>query len=205
MAQKTIALVICSIRSPRVGPSIANWLTSLITPRLSSTPHIKLTTLDLADFPMPLSPSGRTIPAKLPVPLSTSPYSDPEVNTFSLAIRQIDAFIFLTPQYNWSIPGVVKVAFDHLFHEWKGKPMMVVSYGGHGGGKGAVHLKEVWKGLRGGECVAGVELALGGGVGKAVEGVLDEGVRQTWEAAAKGDEISEGWGKLVRAFEEEKS
>lgn len=65
--------------------------------------------------------------------------------------------MFCTPQYNWNVP---KVVLDHLFHEWAGKPVMIMNYGGHGGGKEAAALREVWKVLRGGECVGGVELGI---------------------------------------------
>jgi NAD(P)H-dependent FMN reductase len=204
MAQKTIALIICSTRNPRICPSIATWLTSIVTPHIPSS--ITFKTLDLANYPLPLSPSGTAIPAKVSLPLSESPYEDAEVNTWSQAVRPIDAFIFLTPQYNWSVPGVLKVAFDHLFHEWAGKPMALVTYGGHGGGKCALAAREVWKGLRGGECVAGVELTLGEGMARAIrEGALDDKVREAWERAGKDREILEGWGRLVGVVGEEKS
>jgi NAD(P)H-dependent FMN reductase len=52
----------------------------------------------------------------------------------------------VTPQYNWSIPGALKVAIDHLFHEWGGKPMFMVTYGARGGGKAAGHLRDIWTG-----------------------------------------------------------
>ena len=86
--------------------------------------------------------------------------------------------------------------------------MMVVTYGGHGGGKCALHMREVWKGLRGSECVAGVELTLGGGEAmerSQKEGVLEEKIRKSWEDAGKGTEALEGWGKLVDAVVDEKS
>lgn len=37
---------------------------------------------------------------------------------------------------------------DYLFHEWAGKPALIVSYGSRGGSKAAVQLIEVCKGLR---------------------------------------------------------
>ena len=46
-------------------------------------------------------------------------------------------------QYNWGYPAVLKNAIDYLYHEWKGKPAAIVSYGGHGGGKGAAQLHQV--------------------------------------------------------------
>ncbi|KAF7114933.1 hypothetical protein CNMCM5793_000703 [Aspergillus hiratsukae] len=56
-------------------------------------------------------------------------------------------FIFVTPQYEWGYPASIKNAIDYLFHEWKGKPGMIVSYGGHGGGKAAQQLCQVPQGL----------------------------------------------------------
>jgi NAD(P)H-dependent FMN reductase len=168
--------------------------------------NIALTTIDLADYPMPISPSGTTIPARLSLPLEPAPYDDEEVNRWSHVVRELDAFVFLTPQYNWSFPATIKVAFDHLFHEWKGKPMVVVSYGGHGGGKCNAAMQEVWKGLRGGECAGALELALGGGegMGRAQrEGVLDDMVRKVWETSGKDKEVAEAWAKLVALLEGE--
>jgi NAD(P)H-dependent FMN reductase len=63
-------------------------------------------------------------------------------------VQQYDAFIFVTPQYNWSIPASLKNALDYLFHEWAGKPAGIVSYGSKGGVKAAEHLRSVLTGLR---------------------------------------------------------
>ena len=82
--------------------------------------------------------------------------------------------------------------------------MMMVTYGGHGGGRCAAHLRDVWKGLRGGEFVGGVELSLGESMGRAQEeGVLREETRVAWEAAGKGKEVKERWGKLVGILAQE--
>lgn len=37
---------------------------------------------------------------------------------------------------------------DYLCHEWAGKPALVVSYGGRGGGKATAQLIQVCQGLR---------------------------------------------------------
>ena len=37
---------------------------------------------------------------------------------------------------------------DYLFHEWGGKPALVVSYGAHGGTRAAIQLIQVCKALR---------------------------------------------------------
>ncbi|SMR56716.1 unnamed protein product [Zymoseptoria tritici ST99CH_1E4] len=63
-------------------------------------------------------------------------------------IRQYQGFIFVTPQYNWSVPAGLKNALDYLCHEWTDKPGAIVSYGGHGGDKAAAHLRDIMNGLR---------------------------------------------------------
>ena len=123
-----IAVIISSTRTPRVGPPIAKWVTSVITP--TAPPTATLETVDLADYPLPLSPPGPKIPAKITtpgVPVPKGAYGDPQIDAWSEKIAEFDGFVFVTPQYNWSIPGVLKVALDHLFHEWLGKPAAIVS------------------------------------------------------------------------------
>lgn len=66
-------------------------------------------------------------------------------------------------------------------------------------------MREVWMGLRGGDCVSDVELTIGGeGMGMAQrEGVLDNKGTEAWEAAKKDGEAIEGWKKLIGVLEEE--
>ena len=53
----------------------------------------------------------------------------------------------MSPQYNWGYPAALKNAIDHCYQEWKGKPLIIVTYGGHGGGKCATQLRQVAEGL----------------------------------------------------------
>ena len=50
---------------------------------------------------------------------------------------------YILLQYNWGYPAALKNAIDYLYHEWKGKPAAIISYGGHGGGKAASQLAQV--------------------------------------------------------------
>lgn len=43
---------------------------------------------------------------------------------------------------------MLKSTIDHLFHEWKGKPAVIVSYGGHDGGNSAAQLRQVLYGIQ---------------------------------------------------------
>jgi len=176
--RKKLALVICSTRKPRAGPSIA----SLIMPHLSSQdPNIDLSILDLADHPLPLFDEPLP-PSEIKDP---SLYAHAHTRAWSEIISPISGFIFLTPQYNWSIPAVLKNCIDFLYHEWKGKPVLVVSYGSRGGGKAAVALKEVCRGVRMDVMDQSIALTLDiveGGLKRAArEGALEKGFVDAWE------------------------
>ncbi|AGL21590.1 NADPH-dependent FMN reductase [Actinoplanes sp. N902-109] len=55
-----------------------------------------------------------------------------------------DAFVIVTPEYNHSYPGPLKVLIDDHRAEWQAKPVAFVSYGGLSGGLRAVeHLRPV--------------------------------------------------------------
>ena len=143
-AGKKIALVTCSTRSPRLNPFITSYVNEHITPLL---PGIAVETIDLADQALPLY-DELVIPAQLPADDPTPHYARAHTRQWSALVRQYDAFVFVTPQYNWSVPASLKNALDFLFYEWKGKPAGVVSYGGRGGGKSAAHLRDILNGLR---------------------------------------------------------
>ena len=159
MPPKRIAIVTSSTRSPRLNPTITHYVYSVLrldptiptdNPLSTSTSdghHVTFDILDLAKQSLPLYDES-VIPASLPAADPTPHYSQPHTRAWSATVRQYDAFIFVTPQYNWSIPASLKNALDYLFHEWKGKPAGIVSYGSHGGGKAADHLRAVLTGLR---------------------------------------------------------
>lgn len=79
---------------------------------------------------------------------------DPEVATFIAQIKAADAVLFVTPEYNYSIPGVLKNAIDWASRPayesvFKGKPCLVVSVSGGalGGVRAQAHLKYILNGM----------------------------------------------------------
>ncbi len=55
----------------------------------------------------------------------------PEVQRFKAEIRSVDAVMFVTPEYNRSVPGVLKNALDHASRPygqsaWAGKPAGII-------------------------------------------------------------------------------
>ncbi|MCU0761019.1 MAG: NAD(P)H-dependent oxidoreductase [Steroidobacteraceae bacterium] len=69
----------------------------------------------------------------------------PAVGEFKRAIAAADAVLFVTPEYNRSVPGALKNAIDHGSRPygqsaWKGKPAAVITLSpGALGGFGANH------------------------------------------------------------------
>ncbi|KAM4064442.1 NADPH-dependent FMN reductase [Hirsutella rhossiliensis] len=143
-AGKKIALVTCSTRGRRLNPFITSYVQQVVAPLW---PSITIETLDLASPRLPLFDEPTT-PAQHPHDDPTPHYAREHTRAWSAAVRQYDGFIFVTPQYNWSVPASLKNALDYLFHEWKGKPAGIVSYGSRGGGKSASHLRDILHGLR---------------------------------------------------------
>jgi NAD(P)H-dependent FMN reductase len=82
------------------------------------------------------------------IPAAGKAYANPLTRAWSEKIAAAPAVVFVTPQYNWGYPAPLKNALDHLYREWRGKPALIVSYGGHGGGKCAVQLRQVLDGLK---------------------------------------------------------
>ncbi|KUM66623.1 hypothetical protein ACN42_g477 [Penicillium freii] len=158
MPPKRVAIVTSSTRSPRLNPTITQYVYDVLTsdPTIPTNHnettdtdprHITFEIIDLAKQSLPLYDES-VIPASLPAADPTPHYSKTHTRAWSAVVRQYDAFIFVTPQYNWSIPASLKNALDYLYFEWKGKPAGIVSYGGRGGGKAADHLRGVLTGLR---------------------------------------------------------
>ncbi|KAM0797968.1 flavoprotein-like protein [Usnea florida] len=161
IAAPSIGIIICSSRQPRVCPQIAAYVTETIQSRANDAPAsslhpdaapppgaaaaaanlhlIDLAAWNLPFFDEPLIPSQITDP---------SHYTHAHTRAWSAEIQRHGAFIFVLPQYNWGYPAVVKNCIDFLFREWNGKSAMIVSYGGHGGGKGGSQLRQVLQGVR---------------------------------------------------------
>jgi len=74
-------------------------------------------------------------------------YSDPIVKRWNTKIKEADAYLVVTPEYNHSIPAVLKNAIDSVFVSFalRNKPIAAVSYsGGIAGGTRAIeHLAHI--------------------------------------------------------------
>ncbi|MEI9889951.1 MAG: NAD(P)H-dependent oxidoreductase [Caulobacteraceae bacterium] len=125
-----------SLRPRRIGAQVAQWVAEV--GRDSTKAAFDL--VDLKDWPLPMDDEPG-------IPAAGGGYAFEHTRAWSRKIAGADAFVFVTPQYNWGYPAPLKNALDHLYREWAGKPAMIVTYGGHGGDKCAEQLRQVCEGL----------------------------------------------------------
>jgi NAD(P)H-dependent FMN reductase len=132
-----LKIIIGSTRPGRKGPFIAKWIAELA----SQYKDFDVEILDLAEINLPLLDE--------PNHPRLRNYMNQHTKDWSRMIEDADAFIFVTPEYNYSYGAVLKNAIDYLHHEWQYKPVAFVSYGGLAGGTRAVQaLKLVTNSLK---------------------------------------------------------
>ncbi|KAI9150118.1 NAD(P)H-dependent FMN reductase LOT6 [Paramyrothecium foliicola] len=174
--KQTIGVIVGSQRTPRACPQIANFVLGTIRhyqDQKASRSTFDFKLIDIAAFDLPFFDEPG-IPSKIQ---SADDYVHEHTRAWSSVVSELDAFVFVTPQCNWGIPAGLKNAIDYPFHEWKGKPAMIVSYGGHGGDK----------------CATALSLVLGGGIGvRVVERTVNLTFpnREFLVAATKGRSIA---------------
>jgi NAD(P)H-dependent FMN reductase len=133
---KTLVIV-GSVRQRRICPQVAAWAAEIGREVLPGSIEM----VDLKDWLLPMDDEPD-------IPAAGCGYLCEHTRAWSQKVAAADAFVFVTPQYNWGYPAPLKNALDHLYQEWSGKPAMIVTYGGHGGVRGARQLREVLDGLK---------------------------------------------------------
>ena len=128
----TIGIILGSVREGRFGEAVANWVLDTAAARGSGFDY---TLLDLGEFDVP------HLVAATPPGAANKQYDDPAVAEWSKAVDACDGYIFVTPEYNHSVPGTMKNAFDSLGPEWMGKPVAFVGYGADN----AIRAVEHWR------------------------------------------------------------
>ena len=126
-----VGIITGSTRPNRKSLDVAKWV--LESARKRSDAEYEL--VDIEDFELPLLDE--------PMPPSMGKYEQPHTKRWAAKIASLDAFVFVSPEYNHGIPAALKNAIDFLFAEWKDKAAGFVSYGGAGGARAAEQLRLV--------------------------------------------------------------
>lgn len=127
-----IGIILGSTRPNRIGPDIAQW----VFDEASKRDDAEFELIDIADFNLPL--------LNEPKPAGGGPdYVHEHTKQWSEVIARCDGYIFVTAEYNHSIPGALKNALDYLHVEWNNKACGFVSYGSIGGSRAVEQLRQI--------------------------------------------------------------
>ncbi len=125
-----IAIIAGSTRPGRRSRLVAEWAASVAA---QEHPAAEFEIVDLADFALPL------LDEELPALFGR--YGNEHTVRWAETIARYDGFVFVTPEYNHSIPGALKNALDFLYAEWNDKAAGFIGYGLHGGTRAVEHLR----------------------------------------------------------------
>jgi len=130
MSQYNIAIIVGSLRKESFNKTLAVALTRL------APPEFHFTHLEIGDLPLYNQDDDDDMASS--------------VKRLKADIAAADGVMFLTPEYNRSIPGVLKNALDHASRPygqsaWAGKPagVMGVSVGSIGTATAQQHLRNI--------------------------------------------------------------
>ena len=128
----SIAIVLGSVRPGRAGEQVTDW----IREQAEGVAGIEVSLVDLKDFDLPIF--AEATPPSMQAP------TQPEGVRFREVLEAHDAVVFVTPEYNHSIPGGLKNALDYLPPATlKERPVGLVGYSWSGALKPLDHLREV--------------------------------------------------------------
>ncbi|HEY1551630.1 MAG TPA: NAD(P)H-dependent oxidoreductase [Kofleriaceae bacterium] len=124
-----LGVILGSTRTGRFADRPGAWFVELAKQR----EHLAVELVDLRDYPLPFFDEPK------------SPFREPSKHEvavrWSRKVAELDAFVFVTGEYNHGIPAALKNALDYLYPEWNRKPAGYISYGNAGGARGVEQLR----------------------------------------------------------------
>ncbi len=121
-------VIIASTRPGRVGLPIGRWAHQ----QAKAHGKFEVTLVDLAEVNLPMMDE--------PKHPRLQQYEHAHTKAWSATVAAADAFVFVTPEYNYSTAPALLNALDYVYKEWNYKPAAFVSYGGISGGMRAVEM-----------------------------------------------------------------
>ena len=119
---RTLHIIVGSTRPDRAADAVAGW----VVDRALEHPAFTVEVLDLRDWSLPFFAETRETVGDFANPT----YHDPIVKRWNTKISEGDAYLFITPEYNHSVPAVLKNAIDSVFasYAFRNKPAAFVGY-----------------------------------------------------------------------------
>ena len=129
-----LLIIVGSTRPGRSADAVVPWVVK--SAREHGTFDVEVA--DLRDWPLPhFAEHFGTIGD-----FNDPTYSDPAVKAWNNKVKEADAFIVITPEYNHSVPGVLKNAIDTVWLSFGFRNKPVGSVGYSGGISGAIRAIE---------------------------------------------------------------
>lgn len=126
-----LQIITVSTREERKGPVVTEWFEEIARAHGKfAIQSIDLATVDLPLMNEPEHPRLRR-------------YRHAHTKAWSATIERADAFVLITPEYNFSTPPSLVNAIDYLVLEWAYKAVGFVSYGGLSGGLRGVQMTKL--------------------------------------------------------------
>lgn len=139
-ARIRVMVIIASTRPGRLGPAVADWFVD-VSRESAEHANVVIDVADLAEMGLPLLDE--------PEHPSSGRYVHEHTKAWSRRVAAADAFVVVTPEYNYAMPAALKNAIDFLYQEWAWKPVGFVSYGNTSAGTRGVQMtKQVVTTLR---------------------------------------------------------
>jgi NAD(P)H-dependent FMN reductase len=126
-----LTVIIASTRPGRAGLPIANWFLA----HAKKDTRFEVVTADLKEIGLPIFDE--------PKHPRFQQYEHEHTKRWSAIVAAADAFVIVTPEYNFSPPPSLVNAIDFVFREWQHKPAAFVSYGGVSGGLRSVQAAKL--------------------------------------------------------------
>ena len=117
-----LGVVVGSVRDGRGGIAVANWFME----RAEAHGGFEVTLIDLKAVALPVMDEQHHPRLRQ--------YTRDSTKAWSAMVAPMDAFVFVSPEYNHSTPPALVNALDHLYFEWNYKAAGLVTYGGPSGG-----------------------------------------------------------------------
>ncbi|MBV0895981.1 NAD(P)H-dependent oxidoreductase [Microbacterium sp. NC79] len=114
-----LMVIVASTRQARIGSTVADWVIAAANERTDLTVDVA----DLQEIGLPFFDEAH--------PPMMGKYELPHTLAWAERVAAADAFLFVSPEYNGSYPGVLKNALDYLLAEWQGKRAGIVGYGAY--------------------------------------------------------------------------
>lgn len=129
MTQPRIAIILSTTRATRFAGIPACWLLDQAAARGDMTVEL----LDLREYPMPFFDE--------PASNAWVPSQNEVARAWQRKVADFDGYVFVTAEYNRSIPAVLKNALDYAYPEWNRKPAAFLGYGSVGGARAVEQLR----------------------------------------------------------------